>query len=132
LRALAAGETDAAQMSHLAQGLLKRKQPQLQSALEGRFTEAQRWILTELLDQYDHVEAARQRGEARIKPEGEDRADPLLPESLPLLDTIPGVGETVAQIIVAEIGVDMERFPTANPLASWAGMCPGNVSVQGG
>jgi len=131
LRALAAGETDAAQMSHLAQGLLKRKQPQLQSALEGRFTEAQRWILTELLDQYDHVEAARQRAEARIKQEVENSADPFVPEALPLLDTIPGVGETVAQIIVAEIGVDMERFPTANPLASWAGMCPGNQESAG-
>src|SRR6266545_1803040 len=54
LRALAAGETDAEQMSHLAQRTLKRKQPQLQQALEGRFTPAQRWILAELLDQYDH------------------------------------------------------------------------------
>jgi transposase len=44
----------------------------------------------------------------------------------PLLNTLPGIGETVAQIIVTEIGVDMEQFPTANHLASWAGMCPGN------
>jgi transposase len=131
LRALAAGETDAEQLSHLARGILKRKQPQLQQALEGRFTQAQRWILAELLDQYAQVEAALQRAEARIKQEVENSADPFVPEAIKLLDTIPGVGETVAQIIVAEIGVDMARFPTAHDLASWAGMCPGNHESAG-
>jgi transposase len=48
-----------------------------------------------------------------------------------LLDTIPGIGETVAQIIVAEIGVEMEQFPTDHHLASWAGMCPGNKESAG-
>ena len=48
-----------------------------------------------------------------------------------LLDTIPGVAETVAQIIVAEIGVDMTRFPTDNPPTSWAAMCPGNHEAAG-
>jgi len=131
LRALAAGETDAEQLSHLARGLLKRKQPQLQQALEGRFTQAQRWILAELLDQYAQVEAALQRAEARIKQEVENSADPFVSEVVQLLDTIPGIGETVAQIIVAEIGVDMARFPTAHDLASWAGMCPGNNESAG-
>jgi transposase len=131
LRALATGETDAEQLSHWAKGLLKRKQPQLQQALEGRFTQAQRWILTELLDQYDQVEAARQRVAARIRQEVEHSADPFVPEAVQLLDTIPGVGETVAQIIVAEIGADMARFPTAHDLASWAGMCPGNNESAG-
>ena len=131
LRALAAGETDAEQMSHLAQGILKRKQPQLQQALEGRFTQAQRWILAELLEQYAHVEAALQRVEERIRQEVENSADPFVAEAVKLLDTIPGVGETVAQIIVAEMGVDMERFPTADHLASWAGVCPGNNESAG-
>jgi transposase len=131
LRALAAGETDAAQLSHLARGILKRKQPQLRQALEGRFTHAQRWILAELLDQYEHVEAALQRVEARIRQEVENSADPFVPDAVQLLDTIPGVGETVAQIRVAEIGADTERFPTAHDLASWAGMCPGNNESAG-
>jgi transposase len=131
LRALAAGETDAEQMSHLAQDILKRKQPQLQQALAGRFTQAQRWILTELLEQYEQVEAALQRAEARIGQEVENSADPFVPDAVQLLDTIPGVGETVAQIIVAEIGVDMERFPTDHHLASWAGVCPGNHESAG-
>ena len=131
LRALAAGETDAEQMSHLAQRTLKRKQPQLQQALEGRFTPAQRWILGQLLDQYDHVEAALQSVAERSRQEVDRSADPFVPEAVKLLDTIPGIGETVAQIIVAEIGVDMERFSTANHLASWAGMCPGNNESAG-
>jgi transposase len=131
LRALAEGKTDAEQLSHLAHGVLKRKQPQLQQALEGRFTPAQRWILGQLLDQYDHVEAALQSVAERIRQEVDNSADPFVPEAVPLLDTIPGVGETVAQIIVAEIGVDMDRFPTDHHLASWAGVCPGNNESAG-
>jgi transposase len=131
LRALAVGETEAEQMSRLAQGILKRKQPQLQQALAGRFTPAQRWILGQLLDQYEHMEAALQNAEARIRQEVETSADPFVAEAVQLLDTIPGVGETVAQLIVAEIGVDMERFPTDHHLASWAGVCPGNNESAG-
>src|SRR5206468_9081758 len=131
LRALAAGETDAEKMSHLARRALKRKQPQLQQALEGRVTPAQRWILGQLLDQYDQGEAALQSAAERIRQEVDSSADPFVPEAVKLLDTVPGVGETVAQIIVAEIGGDMERFPTANHLASWAGLCPGNNESAG-
>ncbi len=131
LRALATGETEAEKLSYLARGTLKRKQPQLQQALAGRFTPAQRWILGQLLDQYDQVEVALQRAEERIKAEVENSPDPFVPEAVQLLDTVPGVGETVAQIIVAEIGVDMARFPTDHHLASWAGMCPGNNESAG-
>jgi transposase len=92
----------------------------LQQALEGRLTQAQRWILGQLLDQYDQSAAALTRVEERIKQEVESSPDPFVPEAVKLLDTIPGVGETVAQIIVAEIGVDMDCFPTDHHLASWA------------
>ena len=74
--------------------------------------------LGQLLDPDDHVEAALQSAEERIRQEVEKSADPFVPEAVLLLDTIPGVGETVAQSIVAETGVDMERFPTATHLAS--------------
>jgi transposase len=84
-----------------------------------------------LLDQYDHVEAALQRVAERISQEVDSSADPFVPKAVPLLDTIPGVGETVAQIIGAEIGVDMGRFPPANHWASWAGRCPGNNESAG-
>jgi transposase len=77
------------------------------------------------------VEAALQRAEARIRQEVETSADPFVAEAVQLLATIPGVGETVGQIIVAEIGGDMERFPTDHHVASWAGGCPGNNESAG-
>ena len=118
LRALAAGETDAEKMSQMARGVLKRKQPQLEQALEGRLTEAQRWILGQLLDQYEQVEAALMRVEERIEQEVGNSPDPFVREAVTLLDTIPGMAQTVAQTIVAEIGVDMAQFPTDKHLAS--------------
>ena len=94
-------------------------------------TAAQRWVLGQVLDQYDQVAAALTRVEDRITPAVERSPDPFVPEAVQLLDTIPGVGETVAQSIVAEIGVDMSRFPTDHHLASWAGRCPGNNESAG-
>lgn len=131
LRALAAGETDAEKMSHLARRTLKRKQPELQRALQGRLTEAQRWVLSELLDQYDQADAAIKRTEQRIDQEVQESPDPFVGEAIKLLDKIVGVNETVARIVVAEIGVNMEQFPSAKHLASWAGMCPGNNESAG-
>ncbi|MBA3440372.1 MAG: IS110 family transposase, partial [Pyrinomonadaceae bacterium] len=131
LRALAAGETDVERMSELARRRMKRKKPELKRALAGRLTQAQRWVLTELLDQYEVVEAAIKRVAEKIGAEVEQAADPFVSEAVTLLDTIPGVGETVAQTIVAEIGVEMERFATDGHLASWAGMCPGNNESAG-
>ena len=57
--------------------------------------------------------------------------DPFAPEAIALLDTIPGLGRKVALVVVAEIGLDMSRFPTAGHLASWAGLCPGNHESAG-
>jgi transposase len=131
LRALANGETDAEKMSHLARRSLKRKQPELQRALAGRLTEAQRWVLSELLDQYAQVEVAVKRTEQRIDEEVQASPDPFVSEAIKLLDQIGGVNETVARIVVAEIGVEMSQFPTDKQLASWAGMCPGNNESAG-
>ena len=131
LRALAAGETDVAKMSEMARRRMKRKQPELKRALAGRLTEAQRWVLRELLDQYEQVEEAVKRVEDKIREEVEQSPDPFVPEAVKLLDTIPGIAERVAETIVAEIGVEMSRFPTDGHLASWAGMCPGNNESAG-
>jgi transposase len=131
LQALANGETDAEKLSHLARRRMKQKQPELKRALEGRFTEVQRWILTELLNQYEQVEAAITRVEDKIKGEVKHCPDPFVAEAVTRLDTIPGVAETVAQIIVAEVGVEMGQFPTAQHLASWAGICPGTQESAG-
>ena len=131
LRALANGETDTQKMSELARRSMRRKKPELQRALQGRLTEAQRWVLTELLDRYDSVESAISRVDGKIRQEVEASADPFVPEAVNLLDTIPGVAETVAQIIISEIGANMQQFPSARHLASWAGMCPGNTESAG-
>ncbi len=131
LRALAEGEQEAEKLAALAQGKLKSKQGELQRALEGRVTEVQRWVLTELLTRLDELEAALQRVETRIGKEVESCADPFVQEAVELLDSIPGIGERGAQTIISEIGVDMSRFPSAGHLASWAGLCPGNNESAG-
>jgi transposase len=128
---LAAGETNAAKMSEMARRRMKRKAPELKRALAGRLTEAQRWVLTELLDQYEQVETAVRRVEQKIGEEVERAPDPFVPEAVKLLDTIPGIAERVAETIVAEIGVEMSRFATDGHLASWAGVCPGNNESAG-
>jgi transposase len=131
LRALAEGETDAAKMSELARGRLKGKRAEPERALTGRLTPAQRWVLSELLDEYERAEQAVTRAEGRIREEVEQAADPFVRAAVGLLDTIPGVNETAAWVVVAEMGVEMGQFPTAGHLASWAGMCPGNNESAG-
>jgi transposase len=112
LRALAAGETDAPRMADLARKRLRQKKPDLVRALDGRLTDTQRWVLGELLARYDALEAALIRVEEHIRTAIEESPDPCVAEAVTLLDTIPGVGEQVAQTIVAERGVEMGRFPT--------------------
>jgi transposase len=131
LRALAAGETNPDKMSSMARGRMKRKQPELKRALSGQLTEAQRWVLSELLDQYDRVKEAITKVEQKIREAVAAAPDPFVSEAVKLMDTIPGVGETVAQIIAAEIGVEMSQFPSDTNLSSWAGMCPGNNESAG-
>jgi transposase len=131
LRALAAGEADVTKLVEMARGRLRAKESELRRALEGRLTAAQRFVLGELLDRYDELEAAIARANEQIKQEVAEGPDPFVREALQLLATIPGVGERVAEAIVSEIGLDMSRFPTAAHLASWAGMCPGNNESAG-
>jgi transposase len=71
------------------------------------------------------------RTSAEIQRRLQERPDPFLPQAVDLLQTIPGVGARVAETLVSEIGTDMTHFPTAGPLASWAGMCPGNHESAG-
>ena len=117
LRALAGGATTPELVSELVQGKLKRKQPAVCQAVNGRLTAVQRWVLTELLDHYEELEAAIDRVKTRIQEEVSHNPDPWVAEAIQLLDTIPGVGEETAQVIVAEIGVCMDQFPSAAHLA---------------
>jgi transposase len=131
LHALAAGEQDVGKLAALAQGRLKSKQDALRQALAGRLTGAQRWVLSELLARWEELEGALSRVETRSREEVQACANPFVSEAVELLYGIPGVGEHVAHTIVAEIGVEMARFPSDGHLASWAGMCPGNNESGG-
>jgi transposase len=131
LEQLAQGETDTEKLADLALGRLKSKREQLQKAVVGRLTETQRWLLGQLLGRYDQVEAALARVQERIDRQIREDQDPFVPQAAELLDTIPGVGQSVAQTIMSEIGIDMATFPSDGHLASWAGMCPGNDESAG-
>ena len=131
LRALARGEQDTTKMAEFARGPLREKQGQLRRALRGNLTRSHRFVLTELLDQLEQLEAAVARVSEEIRQQIEENSDPFVKEAARLLQTIPGVGEHVAQVIVSEIGTDMSRFPTDKHLSSWAGMCPGNNESAG-
>jgi transposase len=126
LAALVAGETDGAALAQLAQGRLREKLPQLEQALIGCIGPHQRFLVAEQLAHIDFLEAAIDRVSAEIA----ERLRPCA-EALARLDTIPGIGPYLAEALIAEIGTDMSRFPTAAHLASWAGMCPGNHASAG-
>jgi transposase len=131
LRALAEGEDDAEKLVELARGTLQGKKPELRRALTSRLTPAQRFVLNELLRRLAEVEAATARVSEQIVREVAESTDPFVPEAVKLLQTIPGIGLRVAEVIVSEIGVEMRRFPTDAHLASWAGVCPGNNESAG-
>jgi transposase len=126
LAALVDGATDTAAMADLAKGRLREKIPQLEHALAGRFGSHQRFMVAQQLAHLDSLDAAI----ARVSTEVAERVREDEP-AIAHLDTIPGVGRYVAEALVAEIGTDMTRFPGANHLASWAGMCPGNNESAG-
>jgi len=126
LAAIIACQTDATQMAELAKGRLRDKRDELSKALEGRVKPYHQFVLTELLGQIDNLDEAI----ARFDKEIEKYCDPFEVE-VELLDTIPGIARRNAEVIVAEIGIDMSRFPTADHLASWAGVAPGNNESAG-
>jgi transposase len=126
LAALIAGETDPVVLAELARGRLRAKREVLAQAVVGRFTPHHAFLITEHLSQLDYLEEAVERVSAEIAQRLQAEQ-----EALELLDTIPGVGRRAAEIILAEIGTDMARFPSAKHLASWAGMCPGNKESGG-
>ena len=131
LQALAAGEQDADHLARMAKGKLKAKAAQLKQALNGRLTWTQRFLLKELLQQYDQLQTAIERTNQELNRLLETNSDPFLQHAVELLQSIPGVGQRVAETIVSEIGTDMTRFASDAHLASWAGMCPGNHASAG-
>ena len=126
LEALVAGDTAAAALAQLAKGRLREKIPQLERALAGRVGAHQRFLVARHLARVDAFDETV----APVSAEIAGRLRPL-DDDLERLDTIPGVGRRTAEVIVAELGTDMGRFPTAGHAASWAGMCPGNNESAG-
>jgi transposase len=130
LWALARGETDPVKLASLAQRQLKEKVPQLRRALQGRLTVNQRFVLGELLKRWQELETADARVTQEIDKYLQER--PKLARAREILDSIPGIGPRVAEVITAEIGVQMEEvFASDAHLASWAGLCPGNKATGG-
>lgn len=121
VKRLIAGDTDAAAMAELARKRLRQKIPELRRALDGRVTDHHRFQLQLLRDQVEHLEGLIARVSGRV-------AELMRPfeEAARRLEMIPGVGRQAAEVIVAEVGVDMSKFPTGGHLAVWAGMSPGN------
>jgi transposase len=126
LEALIAGVTDPIQLADLARKRLREKIPQLRLALQGRVTDHHRFLLRMHLDHLDQLDALIGRLTARV----EEVLAPFA-EAVARLQTIPGVSQRVADVVVAEIGTKMEQFPSAAHLASWAGLCPGNHESAG-
>ena len=126
LEALIAGERDLSVMAELARGRMRSKRAELEEALRGHFLPHHSFLLTEHLSHIDYLDEAIDRVSQAIE---EHLADEQ--EAIALLDTIPGVSQRTAEILIAEIGTDMSRFPSAKHLASWAGMCPGQHESAG-
>jgi len=126
LRAVEQGEADPAVLAELAKGRLREKLPALRLALAGRVQPHHRQLLGELLDHIASLEQAVQRVEVSI-------ADLVAEQeaAVQLLLTVPATGLVTAAAIIAEIGTDRARFPSAGHWASWAGVCPGNRRSAG-
>lgn len=126
LEALLSGNTDPVVLADLARGKLRKKLTLLREALEGRFRPHHQFMLGQILSHLDFLDEAIEE----VSKEVENHIAPFLKE-IELLRTIPGVDQKVAEVIVAEIGVDMSHFPSHRHLASWAGLCPGNNESAG-
>src|SRR6266487_1639160 len=127
IEALIAGEKDVTILAELAQRKLREKIPQLQRALEGELNDHHRFLLRQLLGQYDFLEKEIASVSERLGA----IAPPSFRAAVEQLDAIAGVGERGARALLAETGTDMSRFPSHKHFASWAGRCPGNHESAG-
>jgi transposase len=126
LDALVAGTTDPEILAELARGKLRAKLPALREALEGRFEPHHALVVGAILAHLDFLDGQIERLSDAI----EEQLGPFS-TGVRLATTISGVAARTAEVMVAEIGTDMSRFPTAGHLASWAGQCPGNHQSAG-
>jgi transposase len=113
------GETDPERLVELTSSRLKAPREKLVEALRGNIRDHHRFLIKLHIEQIDGINKAVRELEARVG----EQLDPFR-KNVELLTTIPGVSETAARAIVAELGFDMSRFPSAAHLVSWAGLCP--------
>jgi transposase len=126
LAAVAAGEDDPETLAQMAKAGLRRKLDELEEAFIGRVKPHHRVLIRVSLDLLRFLERSIEQLDQEV-----ERALAPCAAQVAALDQIPGIGPVAAAAIVAEIGVDMERFPTAGHLTSWAGVCPGNKQSGG-
>jgi transposase len=126
MEALIAGERDRGRLAEMARTRMRAKIPQLKEAFTGFFTDHHAMLLRQMLNRLDALEADIDLLDSRIEAHLAPFAD-----AVDRLDEIPGIGATTAAVIIAEIGVDMGRFPTAGHLCSWARFAPGIKSSAG-
>jgi transposase len=126
LTALIDGERDSRVLAEMAKGRMRPKIPALVEALTGNFSEHHAFLCRLHLERIDQLTTAIDELSTRI----EDQMRPFARQRQ-RLQTIPGVGQNTAEVIIAETGGDMARFPTAAHLASWAGLCPGQHESAG-
>jgi transposase len=126
LEALVIGGSEAVELAQLAKGRMRDKIPQLERALAGTFRPHQQFLVARHLAFIDAIDESVIQVSAEIA----DRLRPVEAD-VELLDAITGIGRRTAEVWLAEVGTDLERFPTHGHLASWAGMCPGNNESAG-
>lgn len=126
IEALCDGERDPAVLADMARTRMRAKIGELEQALVGRFGDHHTVMCRTILGRVDDLGAAIATLDGQV-----ERVIEPFALHRDRLCTIPGVGERTAETIIAEIGVDMDRFPTSGHLASWAGMCPGNNESAG-
>jgi transposase len=137
IEAMIAGECDPHRLAGLAERTIKASHKALYDALHGRLREQHHFLLQLHLQQWDAIDAAIRRIDQRVAEQIErmdaEAADgqPPFRELIPRLCAIPGVSFLSATAILAEIGRDMSRFPTAGHLIAWAGLCPGQNESAG-
>jgi len=148
IRAMIAGENDSSKLAELARRKLRGKIPELRVALEGKVGEHHRFMLKMHLEHVEYVEAQielitkrvdglmseQQPREDTEPPGGETHRETSCPsykQGIEILRAVPGLEQTMIENILAEIGLDMSRFPSAAHISSWAGICPGNNESAG-